>query len=121
VARSTQPFDGFLNMAMVRLDTSSITDWDSFHRTCRDVFGFPDFYGMNMNAWIDCLTYLDEGDGMSRFHLAPNETLNIEVSDTESFKSRLPEIFDALVVCSADVNQRYLQRGKAPLLSLVFV
>ncbi len=110
-----------LNMATVRLDTSLISDWDSFHRICREVFGFPDFYGMKMNAWIDCLTYLDEGDGMSRFHLVPGETLNIEVSDIESFKSRLPEIFDALVVRSADVNQRYLERGKSPLLSLVFL
>lgn len=108
-------------MATVRLDTSLISDWESFHLTCREVFGFPDFYGMNMNAWIDCLTYLDEGDGMSQFHLAPGETLNIEVSDTESFKSRLPEIFDALVVCSTNVNQRYLEAGKSPLLLLVFL
>ena len=76
---------------------------------------------MNMNAWIDCLTYLDEGDGMSRFHLTPNETLNIEVTDSESFNSRVPEIFDALVECSASVNQRYLKAGKSPLLSLVFL
>ena len=108
-------------MATVRLDTSSISDWDSFHKTCREVFGFPDFYGMNMNAWIDCLTYLDEGDGMSRFHLAAGERLNIEVSDTKSFNARLPEIFDALVECSAFVNQRYLEAGKSPLLSLVFL
>jgi hypothetical protein len=59
----------------------------SFHQTCREAFGFPDFYGMNMNAWIDCLTHLDEGDGMSRFHLASGETLNIEVPDTESFSA----------------------------------
>jgi hypothetical protein len=57
-------------MATVRLDASLITDWNSFHTTCRETFGFPEFYGMNMNAWIDCLTYLDEGDGMSQFHLA---------------------------------------------------
>jgi len=110
-----------LNMATVRLDTSSISDWNAFHATCREAFGFPDFYGMNMDAWIDCMTYLDEGDGMSRFHLAPGETLNIEVTDTESFNSRVPEIFDGLVECTAFVNQRYLAAGKSPLLSLVFL
>ena len=75
---------------------------------------------MNMDAWIDCWSYLDEGDGMSRYHLAPAETLNIEVTDTESFNSRVPEIFDALVECTAFVNRRYLEAGKSPLLSLVF-
>ena len=110
-----------LNMATVRLDTSLISDWNSFHTTCREAFGFPNFYGMNMDAWIDCLTYLDEGDGMSRFHLASGERLNIEVSDTSSFNSRAPEILDALVECSAFVNQRYPEAGKSPLLALVFL
>jgi Barstar (barnase inhibitor) len=108
-------------MATVRLDTASICDWNSFHTTCRETFGFPDFYGMNMNAWIDCLTSLDEGDAMSRFHLAPAETLNIEVTETKSFNARVPEIFDALLESSAFVNQRYLVAGKAPLLSLIFL
>lgn len=108
-------------MATARLNTESITDWQSFHELCREVFGFPDFYGMNMDAWIDCLTYLDEGDGMSRFHLATGEMLHIEVTDTESFNSRLPEIFAALVECSASVNKRYIDAGKPPVLSLIFM
>ena len=107
-------------MATVRLDTVAISDWQSFHEACRQAFGFPDFYGMNMNAWIDCLTYLDEGDGMSRFRLAKGETLNVEISDAESFRSRLPEIYDALVESSAFVNQRYFDSGKSPVLSLHF-
>ena len=112
---------GVLNMATVRLDTSLITDWNSFHRTCREAFGFPDFYGMNMNAWMDCLTYLDEGDGMSRFHLAPGEKLNIEITDTELFSLRLPETFSAVIHRTAFVNDRYVAAGKPPLLSLVFL
>jgi hypothetical protein len=108
-------------MATVRLNTKSITGWQSFHEVCRETFGFPDFYGKNMNAWIDCLTCLDEGDGMSRFHLAEGETLNIEMLDTKLFNSRLPEIFDALVECSAAVNQRYIEVGKSPVLALIFL
>lgn len=107
-------------MATVRLDTEAISDWQSFHQACSEAFGFPDFYGMNMDAWIDCLTYLDEGDGMSGFHLAKGETLNVEISEAESFKSRLPEIYRALVDASAFVNQRYLDAGKSPMLSLQF-
>jgi hypothetical protein len=107
-------------MARARLNTSAIFDWQSFHEEARQTFGFPDFYGMNMNAWIDCLTYLDEGDGMSRFHLAEGEGLDIEVSDSEAFKSRLPEIYEALVECSSFVNVRRVEAGKPPVLSLIF-
>ena len=62
-------------MAIVRLNTEQITDWASFHQVCKEAFGFPDFYGANMNAWIDCLTYLTEGDGMTRFVLSEDEML----------------------------------------------
>ena len=108
-------------MANVRLDTKRITDWESFHQLCKEQFGFPDFYGKNMNAWIDCLTYLNEEDGMSRFRLARGEMLHIEVSDTEDFNSRLPEIFDAFVECSAFVNRRYIEDNNSPVLSLLFL
>ena len=108
-------------MARARLETESITDWQSFHEACREAFGFPDLYGMNMDAWIDCMSYLDEDAGLTRFNLAEGEMLHIEVSATESFNRRLPEIFDALVECGAFVNQRYLEDGKAPVLSLVFL
>ncbi len=108
-------------MAATRLETESITDWQSFHEVCRKAFGFPDFYGMNMDAWIDCMSYLNEDAGMTRFHLAEGEMLHIELSATESFNHRLPEIFDALVECSAFVNQRYVEDGKVSVLSLVFL
>ncbi len=96
-------------MATARLNTDSITDWQSFHEACREAFGFPDFYGMNMNAWIDCMSYLDEDAGMTRFILAEGEMLLIEVANTESFNRRVPEVFDEFVECSAIVNQRYLR------------
>jgi len=104
-------------MAKARINTKQIKDWKSFHQLCKEELGFPDFYGMNMDAWIDCLSYLDDGDGMSRFNLAKGEILLIEISDTEDFNSRLPEIFDALVECSAFVNRRC----ESPVLSLVFL
>ena len=108
-------------MATARLNTEAITDWQSFHEACREAFGFPDFYGRNMNAWVDCLSYLDEGDGLSRFHLDEGEMLHIELPAAESFNARLPELFDALVACSAAVNRRYIESGKPPALSLIFM
>ena len=100
-------------MARVILDSSEITDWASFHRACKAAFGFPDFYGANMNAWIDCLTYLREDDGMSRFVLEPAEQLVIEVVKSESLPR---EILLELTECSAAVNRRYVEAGdEAPL------
>jgi hypothetical protein len=108
-------------MAVAHLNTETISDWQSFHEESRRAFGFPAGYGMNMNAWIDCLTYLDGGDGMSRFHLTEDEMLEIEVSNSASFRSRLPEIYDALVECSSFINERNVEAGKRPLLSLTFL
>lgn len=105
-------------MATVRLETESIVDWDSFHSVCKAAFGFPEFYGMNMNAWIDCLTYIDEGDGMSNIVLNNDEDLEIVVTDSVTFGRRLPEISSALVECVDFVNQRFLEDGKRPRIRL---
>lgn len=104
-------------MANIRLNTEQITDWASFHQVCKEAFGFPDFYGANMDAWIDCLSYLTEDDGMTRFVLSADELLNIEVTNTKDSKLRLSEIFAALVECSAFVNNRYSE----PKLALIFL
>ena len=52
---------------------SQITDWDSFHETFAAALGFPSYYGRNMNAWVDCLTY--EDDGMTAIPVKPGEVL----------------------------------------------
>jgi len=108
-------------MAVVRLNTEQITDWASFHQVCKEAFGFPDFYGANMNAWIDCLSYLDSDDGMTRFNLKIDERLYIEVTNTGNFNSRLSEIFDALVESTAFVNKRYLENNEIPKIALLFL
>src|ERR671930_527540 len=106
-------------MATVRIDGEAINDWESFHLAFKEALGFPGFYGMNMDAWIDCMSCLDDEEaGLSRLTLGDGERLFIEVTDAEGFNSRLPEIFDALVDCSAFANNRYVNRGKLPALAL---
>ena len=97
-------------MAEVALDGTTITDWESFHSVSARVFGFPAFYGRNLNAWIDCLTYLD--DGMSRFNLPPEEDLRIEVTHSAEFRKRAREQFDALVDAVRAVNSRNAAMGE---------
>ena len=106
-------------MAEVRFESFRVQDWISFHEYCEEVFGFPDFYGKNMDAWIDCMSSLEE-EGMTKFLIRPDEMLQIEFTRAEEFRTRLPQMFGAFVDCSAFVNQQYIESGRGPALSIVF-
>lgn len=106
-------------MATVQLDGARISDWPSFHNECRQAFGFPDFYGNNMDAWIDCLSYLRDDEGMTQFRLAPNETLQIDISNAELMRRQAPEILDELAFCIGLINERYADYGEKPALELI--
>jgi RNAse (barnase) inhibitor barstar len=108
-----------MTLHSVRIETKQITDWESFHSVFAETLGFPGFYGRNMNAWIDCMTRVD--DGMTRFTLAPGELFHLEIADTKDFADRLPEIYQALIEDSAFVNWRRIQVGEPPILALVLV
>jgi hypothetical protein len=106
---------------MVRIDASSIVDSDSFHAAFAAAFGFPTFYARNMNAWIDCLSDLDDpGAGMTSVHVAPGECLPLVIDRAQDFKRRCPELFAALVECAAFVNWRRVEMGRSPVLALAF-
>jgi RNAse (barnase) inhibitor barstar len=106
---------------LVKLDTSRIKDWDTFHDVFAETFGFPDFYGRNMNAWIDCMTYLDDPlAGMSSVHAQPHETLVLQLEDVDSLAARCPELYSAIIECSAFVNWRRIEMGGYAVLALSF-
>ena len=73
----------------------------------------------NMNAWIDCLTYLPDGDGMTQFTLAPNEQLIVRLTDFTKFSKAQTEICLVLLECIASANQRYIFNGDIPRLVVV--
>ena len=105
----------------VTIDASRIVDWPSFHAAFTKGFGFPEFYGRNMNAWIDCMTDLDDpGAGMSEVHAPPNGVVLLKVLNARDFSKRCPEQFWALNECSAFVNWRRCERGGAPVLVLSY-
>ena len=106
-------------MARARLNSAVITDFDSFHEECRRVVGFPEFYGRNMNAWIDCMSSLREDDGMTSILLEPYELLQLEVPDAESLRERAPDVFATFTDCTAAVNRRYTAFAQLPAIALV--
>src|SRR4051812_20299610 len=100
------------------LDLSGVRDWDSFHSIFSQSLGFPDYYGRNMDAWIDCIGMLDDPARDSErpataLRLAEGELLSLELTGVAYFKSRCPEIYEALLECAAFVNYRRTSKGRS--------
>ena len=108
-------------MKKVKIETDKIKDWDSFHNEFKTKFGFPDFYGNNMNAWIDCMSYLDDPKaGMSKITIDKGDMLVIEMDNIKSFKKRCPEQYNALIEGMAFVNHRLIEQNENPILTFSF-
>jgi len=109
-----------MQTTVVTIPTDRITDWDSFHSVFKEVLGFPDFYGRNMNAWIDCMTYLDEPpSGMTNVSVAKGDLLTLRIDNAADFQKRCPELYAALIESTAFVNYRRIEVGEEPVLTLL--
>ncbi len=107
---------------VVEIDTTRIDSWDSFHDVFAELLGFPGFYGRNMDAWIDCMTSIDDPkSGLTRLHVSKGGVVVLSLADATGLATRCPEIYDAIVECSAFVNYRRLQVGEPPVLVLSFL
>jgi hypothetical protein len=106
---------------IVRVDARRITDWESFHDVFASSFGFPEFYGRNMSAWIDCMSYLDEpASGMTAVTVPTGGVLTLQLDGIDEFASSCPEQYSALVECAAFVNWRRSSQGAPAVLALAF-
>ncbi|OEZ62181.1 barstar family protein [Duganella sp. HH105] len=105
-------------MATAELNGAEITGFDSFHTACKAAMGFPDSYGNTMDAWVDCLSYLRDEDGMSKFRLKPNEVLEIVIKDAAAMQAAVPDILEEVTYCVAGINERYEDYGEKPALKL---
>ena len=102
-----------MSSVTVRIDADHISDWPTFHAVFAKAFGFPQFYGKNMDAWIDCLTSLDyRAAEMTTVHVDPGGIVALIIDYAAGFKRRCPEQFDALVNCAAFVNWRRIEVGE---------
>jgi hypothetical protein len=108
-------------MASVTLDGRKLTDMSAFHRECALAFGLPDFYGRNISALIDCLSGVRDNDGMSRFSLAVDEVLDIELRDASIVNQESPAVLAALEDTVDEVNLRHTGQGASAPLRLVLL
>jgi hypothetical protein len=108
-------------MASVNIDGAAMVDWTSFHQQCQQAFGFPDFYAGTMDAWVDCLSYLRDADGMTSFRLKPDEVLQIVVQNAALMQAQAPDILEEMTFCIAGINERYEDYGEKPALKLTLL
>lgn len=108
-------------VTVAKIECKNIHDWDSFHSEFDRVFGFPKFYGRNMDAWIDCMSCLSSPeDEMTKIHCDQGKMLIVELNDVAEVKNKVPEIYNAIIECSAFVNWRLIKAGEQPVMGLSF-
>lgn len=106
---------------LVTIDCRRITDWDAFHDVFAEAFGFLEGYGRNSNAWIDCMTCLDDpGARLTRIHAAPGEVLSLQLDNVADLVERFREGYDEIINCAAFVNWRRIEMGYPPVLAISF-
>lgn len=94
----------FNQMKKIKIDINQISNWDSFHDVFAKTFQFPDYYGRNMDAWIDCMDEFAE------------ELTLINLGDCRTLKETNPQIIEAINECSAFVNYRRTESNQNPVL-----
>ncbi|WP_219602506.1 barstar family protein [Mycobacteroides sp. LB1] len=102
----------------ISIDLTDTRTTGQLHELLKETFGFPDFYGRNFAALIDCwssLRYPD--DGMSAFTLdSPADCLHLHVTN---LASRPEDVIRLLISAVEFVNQRALWNAQKPVIDLV--
>ncbi|NAY92193.1 barnase inhibitor [Muricauda sp. JGD-17] len=81
------------------INGKKIRDWKSFHFEFKFVMKFPDYYGENMDAWIDCMDELTE------------EPTLVYVENGKVMKETNSDLVESLLECTAFVDFRKLEAG----------
>jgi hypothetical protein len=102
------------------INADEIKDDPSLHDVFAKALGFPSFYGRNWDAWIDCMTSIDDADsGLSKITVPKGELFKLHIIGIEGLRERCPAVHDALIECAAFVNHRRVKIGESPVLALV--
>ena len=105
----------------VEINCDRIRSFNDLHDEFNKKFGFPEFYGKNMNAWIDCMTSLDcPEDGMTKIHAPKNGFVIIKLLNVNIMIKILPMAYEAIVDGVAFVNFRKMEIGESPVLALSY-
>jgi hypothetical protein len=107
-------------LQMVRLDLTEITSLKLLHVALAKTFGFPNFYGKNYAALVDCLSSLRYPEhGMSAVTIdSKDDSLELQLRNLSACGT---EISQTLLGAVEAVNKRAMANGLRPaiLISLV--
>ncbi len=107
-----------IKLKIIELDFTSIKDLEVVHTILKHTFGFPDFYGKNVNALIDCWSSLRFPEDEMCMSIASNESLLLNIKGLTSTSN---DIMLTLLVASEEVNRRYISRQESPPIYLELI
>lgn len=108
-------------MTIIRIDARRLTDTAGLHAAMSEAFGFPDFYGKNLDALVDCLTHLDDAKaGMTRVQVFPDEAALLVLDHLDGKNKQQAAQVKVLVDAVAFVNWRRLEKGQRAILALAY-
>ncbi|ASM02270.1 hypothetical protein BMF90_18065 [Serratia sp. OLHL2] len=101
----------------VKIDFAKIKTLDDFYTELSGLFGFPDFFGRNINALIDCFFSLRyPQDEMTKIHVAASEYLLMEL---HHFSLASEEIKETLIFTIENVSLKCKEKGQEPSIVLL--
>ncbi len=95
-------------MNIYKIEGKNITDKNSFHQEFKVKMNFPEYYGENMDAWIDCIDELSE-----------TPTL-LQIENEKILKENSPDLFYCILENGAFINQRKIEQKEYPNLIIAF-
>lgn len=101
----------------VLIDFYKVKTMDDFYDQLSDKLGFPDYFGRNGDALIDCLFSLRyPQDEMTSIHVSSDEYLLLEL---RGFSSVEQKIKDTLITCIEFVSKKCKEKGQSPSIVLL--
>ena len=90
-------------MITYKINGQKITDWKPFHSELKKGMEFPNYYGENMDAWIDSTDELTE-----------KKLTLLLIENGEILKAKKPKLYLTILECGAFVNHRKTENGENP-------
>ena len=80
---------------IVRFEGAELLSFEALHDAFANKLGFPDFYGRNMDAWIDCMTNLDD-PGFSKTSVDNGTVLTVHIENFQIVIDQAHDVWKAI-------------------------
>ena len=101
------------------IDFKGVNTVDKMHKKLKQAFGFPDFYGANFNALIDCLGDIRYPEyGMSELTIGEDEILSLTIKNFPYDDELIVNNFFYAIKC---VNAKAILNEVSPSIHLILI